>query len=170
MGSPQAGTGSARVNSCPIAKNFAAHPSICPCSVRLLFLPFVHSLARSFIRLERLEGKEEGLAEDSDEEVPDESAGGLFSCPKAGCVKVFQRHSSLEKHLSYGKCKLARERDTLVDKAKKLYHAKLVEGASAPPTIQGHTTAQESVPTLREGWALKSSKKSYRFSEAQSNT
>lgn len=114
-----------------------------------------------------LQGKEEGLEEDSDEEVPDESAGGLFSCPKAGCVKVYQRHSSLEKHLSYGKCKLAPERDTLVDKAKKLYHAKLVEGASAPPTIQGHTTAQESVPTLREGWALKSSKKSYRFSEAQ---
>ena len=63
-----------------------------------------------------------------------------------------------EKHLSFGKCKLVPERDTLLTKAKKLYQTKLIAGTSASATYQGDTTGK--------GWALKSPKKATRFNEA----
>ena len=31
---------------------------------------------------------------------------GVFQCPSEGCIKVYQRYSALEKHLSYEKCEL----------------------------------------------------------------
>ena len=43
----------------------------------------------------------------------------LFSCPNEGCVKMYERHSSLEKHVSFGKRRLIPEKETLLDKAKK---------------------------------------------------
>ena len=43
----------------------------------------------------------------------------LFSCPNDGCVKTYQRYSALEKHLSFGKCELVLERESLLDKAKR---------------------------------------------------
>ena len=89
-----------------------------------------------------------GNEKPTDEEELEDPAQGLFSCPKSGCVKVYQHHSSLEKHLSFGKCKLVPERDTLLDKAKKLYQSKLLEGTSAAATIQGDTTKKVS---LRDG-------------------
>ena len=110
------------------------------------------------------EGEKE---EPTDEKVLDDPVHGLFSCPNTGCVKVYQRYSSLEKHLSFGKCKLVPERDTLLDKAKKLYQTKLIGGTSAPATIQGDTTGKDSGEILPEGWALKSPKKATRFNEAQ---
>ena len=45
----------------------------------------------------------------------------LFSCPNEGCVKTYQRHSNLEKHLEVGKCQLQLEKETLLDKAKTSY-------------------------------------------------
>ena len=112
------------------------------------------------------EGEKE---EPTDEKVLDDPVHGLFSCPNTGCVKVYQHYSSLEKHLSFGKCKLVPERDTLLDKAKKLYQTKLIEGTSAPATIQGDTTGKDSEEILPEGWALKSPKKGTRFNEANFN-
>ena len=50
------------------------------------------------------------------EESP--SVPSVFSCPQDGCVKVFQRLSSLEKHLSLEKCTQALEKRTLLDLAK----------------------------------------------------
>lgn len=108
-----------------------------------------------------------GAEKPTEEEELKDPVQGLFSCPKSGCVKVYQRHSSLEKHLSFGKCKLVPERDTLLDKAKMLYQSKLLEGTSAAATIQGETTRKGSVERLPEGWALKSAKKATRFNEAQ---
>ena len=45
-------------------------------------------------------------------------------------LKMYKRHSSLVKHLSFGQCKMILERHTLFDLAKTKYHARLVEGAS----------------------------------------
>ena len=112
------------------------------------------------------EGEKE---EPTDEKVLDDPVHGLFSCPNTGCVKVYQHYSYLEKHLSFGKCKLVPERDTLLDKAKKLYQTKLIEGTSAPATIQGDMTGKDSEEILPEGWALKSPKKATRFNEAKFN-
>ena len=61
---------------------------------------------------------------------PDRSSGEPLTCPNEGCVKMYQRHSSLEKHLSFGQCKMMPERYTLFDLAKTKYHARLVEGTS----------------------------------------
>ena len=138
-----------------------------PCSFSSGDFVTVHQGRESTITSTMLEegGGEEG--EPTVEEVLDNPVHGLFSCPNAGCVKVYQRHSSMEKHLSFGKCKLVPEKDTLLDKAKKLYQTKLIAGTSAPATIQGDTTGKYSVGILPEGWALKSPKKATRFNEAQ---
>ncbi|KAK3722361.1 hypothetical protein QZH41_003618 [Actinostola sp. cb2023] len=95
----------------------------------------------------------------------------LFTCPNSGCTNEYQRHSGLEKHLLFGKCQLAPERETLMDKAKVLYTAKLSEGASAKPLlaaaeVQGNTEDNVVLPV---GWALKSSSKSTRFNSRQKN-
>ena len=92
----------------------------------------------------------------------------LFSCPNDGCVKTYQRYSALEKHLSFGKCELVLERESLLDKAKRLYRSKLLEGASAQATIEADpVNVQDSTYSLSEGWALKLPKKSTRFNDTQ---
>ena len=106
----------------------------------------------------------------SEDEEPTEATvadQSVFSCPSEGCIKVYQRYSALEKHLSFGKCKLVPERESLLDKAKRSYQSKLVEGTSAQATVEGDVTVQLEAAILAEGWALKSSKKSTRFNEAQ---
>ena len=96
-----------------------------------------------------------------------EEATSLFSCPQDGCVKVFQRLSSLEKHLSLEKCTQSLEKRSLLDLAKLGYKAQLEEGA-------GHITITAPVTEgalddvyIKEGWALKCVKKPYRFNNTQ---
>lgn len=93
----------------------------------------------------------------------------LFGCPLEGCVLTYQRYSSLQRHLDCGKCKLKEERETLYDKAKKLYTDKLVAGVSAHPFIATKESLSSDAPAenLPRGWALKESKKGRRFSEKQ---
>ena len=91
----------------------------------------------------------------------------LFSCPNEGCVKTYQRHSNLEKHLEVGKCQLRLEKETLLDKAKTSYQGKLFEGGCASITIQAKAMSREGSTLLPEGWALSSSKKGNRFSDTQ---
>lgn len=67
---------------------------------------------------------------DSDEESS-EKRSGLFHCPEEGCVKSFQQYSSLEKHLDCDTHKYALEHETLYDKARVMYAAKLEHGAGA---------------------------------------
>ena len=94
-------------------------------------------------------------------------ASVLFTCPNEGCVKVYQKYSSLEKHLSFGKCRMMPERETLLDKAKRTYHTLLQEDAGTAKelgTILAETTER---PIVTEGWALKNPRKSTRFNDAQ---
>lgn len=92
----------------------------------------------------------------------------LFSCPNDGCVKTYQRYSALEKHHSFGKCELVLQRESLLDKAKRLYRSKLLEGASAQATIEADpVNVQDSTYSLSEGWALKLPKKSTRYNDTQ---
>ena len=100
--------------------------------------------------------------------LPDRSSGELLTCPNDGCVKMYQRHSSLEKHLSFGQCKMMPERDTLFDLAKTKYLARLVEGASVAisAALGQLENTSESTEILSEGWALKT-RKATRFSETQ---
>ena len=64
----------------------------------------------------RLRKKEAILTAPVDQEEGDDEAESdkqIFMCPKEGCTRGFQRHTSLEKHLTFGKV----ERETLIDKA-----------------------------------------------------
>ena len=108
-------------------------------------------------------------------EVPETAEGdagvGVFQCPSEGCIKVYQRYSALEKHLSYEKCELLPERAPLLDQAKEMYHLKLIEGRSAGATSHEERAVPREVAAntnqLARGWALKQAKKSVRLSETQ---
>ncbi|KAK3726523.1 hypothetical protein QZH41_004644 [Actinostola sp. cb2023] len=106
---------------------------------------------------------------DSDSDASESGLDRLFQCPNEGCIKVYQRHSGLENHLSYGKCELQEERHTLLDKAKSLYHQKLMEGATAgaslPPNTVDAQASYDVQPT--QGWALKFTRKARRFNDSQ---
>ena len=119
----------------------------------------------------RLRKKEAILTAPVDQEEGDDEAESekqIFMCPKEGCTRGFQRHSSLEKHLTFGKCTKSVERETLIDKAMIKYAATLQEGESALPTISATiSTAADRSVAPPEGWALRKTKKAYRFNEEQ---
>ena len=93
----------------------------------------------------------------------------MFPCPNGGCTKVFQYHSSLEKHLSLEKCTQSFERRTLLDHAKLGYKSRLEEGIGY--TVSVTSAVRKEVPPggfqVKKGWALKCVKKPYRFNEKQ---
>ena len=106
-------------------------------------------------------------SEDPGEEDASEADKQVFLCPKEGCTRAFQRHSSLERHIAFGTCSKAIERETLLDLAKLKYAAILQEGESSLPTITTSSSATETPVAGSEGWALKQAKKAYRFNERQ---
>lgn len=94
----------------------------------------------------------------------------LFHCPRDGCTRVFRRHSALEKHLSLEKCSLSLERYSLFDLAKLGYQSRLAAGIGTVPTLMACNVSEGLVrgrETLNEGWSLRATKKSYRFSDHQ---
>lgn len=104
----------------------------------------------------------------SDDESDEDDTSKLFSCPVEGCVKMYQRFTSLDNHLQYGKCKLEQEKESLFDKAIALYQEKL-QTQAPPPSLESSQAArtEDSHTSLDRGWALKTTKKAARFSENQ---
>ena len=92
-----------------------------------------------------------------------------YSCPREGCTRVFQRYAALEKHLSYERCTKSVERSSLLDHAIKDYASLLSEGAGRIPVLPetAATSSSRAREPLKEGWALKQTKKPYRFNEKQ---
>lgn len=107
------------------------------------------------------------LEEETKGDGDKEDATVLFSCPNEGCVKMYKRHSGLEKHLSFGKCRMIPEKENLLDKAKRTYHALLKEDTNTAKALGAGTVEMTDGVSLSEGWALKTAKKSTRFNEAQ---
>ena len=92
---------------------------------------------------------------------------GAFPSPQDGCTRVFQRISSHERHLSFEKCTTSLERFSLLDLAKTEYDC-LREGMASMLTLLLSTSTLVTISsTAQEGWALKESKKPYRFNEKQ---
>ena len=107
---------------------------------------------------------------DTEEEpMVDTSTFPLFSCPEEGCVKTYQRFSSLQRHLDLGKHERALENETLLDKAVLGYADRLQEQFCGIPQIQVRKHLNlTSQPCLPMGWALKSSHvRRTRFTEKQ---
>ena len=105
---------------------------------------------------------------------PEENAAAnnpleTHSCPQDDCTRVFQRHLTLENHLSFGRCSKSVEIATLLDRAKTEYATRLLEGVGKIPTLPNTsgTSASTCTERLQEGWALKQMKKPYRFSDKQ---
>ena len=78
-----------------------------------------------------------GISEDSD------LSTGVYSCPQDGCVRVFQRVSALEKHLSVEKCSRSPEKYSLMDLAKMGYKTHLEEGVGILPSLKAPVAPQE---------------------------
>ena len=95
----------------------------------------------------------------------------VYSCPQEGCVRVFQRSSALERHLSLETCELFPEKHSMMDLAKQRYAAHLQEGVGPllslllPPCVSGVTSSNDRTPN--EGWVLKKAKKVDRFNDNQ---
>ena len=96
-----------------------------------------------------------------------------YSCPEQGFVKVYEKFKGLEKHLDVGRhiIKLERESDYDSIIAKWAETCKTVTGDYVQGGVGGAPSVTESPsvsadnPSLEEGWAMKKSKKSIRFSE-----
>ena len=104
---------------------------------------------------------------DEDQECHDK----LFSCPEDGCIKSFQRFSSLQHHLDVGRHSYALENETLFDKAMISYATKLEQGTGIvenPVEDIEACQAFNSCSSLPMGWALKSASiQRTRLSESQ---
>ena len=109
---------------------------------------------------------EEGIQLEEQESV-------VFGCPEEGCIKVYQSHSSLQRHLDAEKHLLALERESTYDVIKKKWAetCKSISGsymeAAHPPTSASasvsHSQSEGAPPTADMGWALKKTKKSVHF-------
>ena len=99
-------------------------------------------------------------------------SSSVFTCPQDGCVRVFQRLSSLEKHLSLEKCPKSLEKRSLLDLAKLGYKSRSEEGTTSQVIsfasfFRDTREATSGEVEVKEGWALKPSKKAYRFNQNQ---
>ena len=97
---------------------------------------------------------------------------GLFTCPEDGCVRTFQRSSALQVHLDVGKHKLALERETMFDKAKRGYAAKIIGERTQVPTVSCSSAGSDgavsdTLQSLEMGWSLKKPKKKTLFTAEQ---
>ena len=128
---------------------------------------------------EEVEGKESEACESEGEASDDTESchAKLFTCLEDGCVRTFQRFSSMQRHLDYGKHQYILEHETLLDKAMLSYATKLEHGSGALAN-QGDqiddfdeiTDNSAYVTALPMGWALKSSgSKRKRFTVQQRN-
>ena len=128
-------------------------------------------------RATQLVEEQETIDEDADNSSNvslDSAPQNLLLCPEEGCIKSYQRHSSIQKHLEYGEHKRALEYEMLLDRAVLGYAPRLEDGASMVPEIQETelslvpSSPQSSGPSLPMGWALEHTHaRSTRFSTKQ---
>ena len=103
-------------------------------------------------------------------ERADDTESQLFCCPEEGCIKSYQRLSSLQHHLDCGKHERLLERQTLLDKAVLEYASQLQGQQTCAPKLKESGGLQRiDQPPLQMGWALRSTQSGTRarFSEKQ---
>ena len=108
--------------------------------------------------------------DDDSDESHDTDDDTLFTCSEEGCVKTFQRFSSLQKHLDGGKHNYVLERESFLDKAMLRYAENLESGAASIEEQGEEEIAEESdgMPlVVNMGWALKHTSTSRRLNKKQ---
>ena len=95
----------------------------------------------------------------------------VYLYPREGCIRVVQRSSALERHLSLEAYFLSLERHTLMDLAKQQYSIHLQEGISLLPSLQALASAGSSIQgqTVKEGYAPKELRKPWRLNLISAN-
>lgn len=102
------------------------------------------------------------------EKAEDRDLSAMFSSQHEGCVKMYQRHYALENYLSYGQCEFLPVRESLMDKAKVLYDDKLLCEENNLPSVKAESSqCPVTTEVLPQGWALRSTRKTTRFSDCQ---
>ena len=100
--------------------------------------------------------------DDDDDDFQDDDNGGhddnvgdnvhkkLFYCPEEGCLKSYQRYSSLERHLDVGNHKYSNvEHHTLYDKSMAIYASKLEQGTRKSFILMATTHPHSTVKTMQ---------------------
>ena len=107
------------------------------------------------------------LEKNNDHHDGDHQPTKLFTFPFDGCVKRFQRYSSLENQLPDGKCEIVLEKENLFDKARIIHRDKLLLGSNIQPVLASSTVPDFAKQIQTQGWALKTIKKAKLFTEKQ---
>jgi hypothetical protein len=115
---------------------------------------------------------------DEDEECSNSADAAkklLFPCSEAGCIRTYQSHKALTKHLENGTHKYKPEKISLRDAAIGAYKREL-EGLRLPRHINsvdaalaGFAETSATAPTISKGWALRTRQVCTRFSSQQRN-
>ena len=97
----------------------------------------------------------------------------LFDCPEDLCIRSFIKYRNLLAHLCHGSHKRLAEKHTLIDTAKKQYHAKLInaeEKRILSLSLQENDFDADDyseLPPVKIGWALPVINPPIRFSNKQ---
>ena len=96
--------------------------------------------------------------EDSSGESRDSTTKNVFFCSEEGCIKSYQRHSSLQKHLECGRHICSWKWNPWPRRAG-VCHLRPEKGPSVvPELLNTESTPSSSVACLEMGWALKQSR------------
>ena len=140
--------------------NFALKENIeLPSLVKITDVPRENLLFCNVILRKQQTVKEKTGENSNNEEGSDTDEDTLFTCPEDGCVKTFQRFSSLEKHQDVGKHSYVLERETFLDKAMQRYALNLEGTKSIESQVEevAHHEKSMKVPSVNMGWTLKHS-------------
>ncbi|XP_035663381.1 uncharacterized protein LOC118407070 [Branchiostoma floridae] len=115
----------------------------------------------------QLETESDSEEEAVSHETPAQTQVNIFQCPEEGCVKVYQTFRGLDAHVAVGRHNRRLERETLLDKAKLMYAAKLEKGPSEVPRLETASEGKRTTECPVEGWALRGPRKRVRFTAKQ---
>lgn len=95
---------------------------------------------------------------------------GLFVCPEESCIRRFLRYSSMQQHLGFGEHERALERETLTDRAVKVYGENLKGQTPSVPEVIANSRPDiipDSCRKVPMGWALRAGAPRKRFTSSQ---
>lgn len=110
-----------------------------PSSSEILTVNIISADPSSFASLKARDLRQKEKSKDDCEQQPNESSASdsdedatnsVFTCPDEGCSQTFLRHSSLQRHLDFGKHLRVLEREMLLDRAIVAY-AESLQGQTA---------------------------------------
>ncbi|XP_067040180.1 uncharacterized protein [Acropora muricata] len=124
-----------------------------PSSSEILTVNIISADPSSFASLKARDLRQKEKSKDDSEQQPNESSASdsdedatnsVFTCPDEGCSQTFLRHSSLQRHLDFGKHLRVLEREMLLDRAIVAYAESLQGQTAEIPHLD--TASKQSAP------------------------